>query len=95
MNYIKIRYEDLVLNFNSEITNLISFLDLEMEEDMKDYQKSALSRTFINTPSYSQVVKPLYKNASYRWLKYKNRFEKYNDKMEQFISDFGYSNFSN
>lgn len=94
-DYIKIRYEDLVLDFNSEITSLISFLDLEMEEDMKDYQKSALSRTFINTPSYSQVVKPLYKNASYRWLKYKNRFEKYNDKMEQFISDFGYSNFSN
>lgn len=93
IDYIKIRYEDLVSDFNNEIKNLISFLGLKMEEDIKDYQKMAFSRTFINTPSYSQVVKPLYQNASYRWLKYKNRFEKYNDKMNQLISELGYSKF--
>jgi len=62
-----------------------------MEEDMKDYQKSAFSRPSINTPSYSQVVRPLYKSSSYRWLNYKKHFEKYNYKIEQFICQYGYA----
>ena len=91
LDYIKIRYEDLVSNFNYEINNLISFTGLKMEEDMKDYQKSAFSRPSINTPSYSQVVRPLYQSSSYRWLNYKKHFEKYNYKIEQFICQYGYA----
>ena len=60
----------MVLDFEGEVSNILGFLDLEWEEKLRSYQKTALARGKINRPSYSQVIKPLYKNASYHWKNY-------------------------
>ena len=85
-----VRYEDLVIDMPTEIEKLLQFLGLEWEASLSDYQKTALERGKINTPSYSQVVQPLYKDASYRWKNYQTHFEAYKDQIQPWIERFGY-----
>ena len=86
----RIRYEDLVLDMKTEVSNLLNFLGLEWENELENYQQTALERGIINTPSYSQVIEPIYKTASYRWEKYHESLEKYFIKIEKWTTKFGY-----
>ena len=86
----RIRYEDLVLDFEENVTNLLTFLGLEWEEELKNFQKTALAREKINTPSSSQVIKPLYKSASYRWKNYEKYLNPFKSQLEPWLRDYGY-----
>ena len=86
----RIRYEDLVLDFEENVSNLLNFLDLKWEEDLRNYQETALAREKINTPSFSQVIKPLYQTASYRWKHYKEYLEEYRTQLAPWIQEYGY-----
>lgn len=85
-----LRYEDLVVDMPGEIRKLLTFLDLEWEDTVHDYQSTALNRGVINTPSYSQVIQPLYRDASYRWKHYARHLEPYIEQVQPWISHFGY-----
>ena len=87
----KIKYENLISNFRSEITNTLSFLNLKWENDLINYQNTALSRVKINTPSYSQVIKPLYSNSSYRWKNYEKYLSSFKKQLEPWIEEFNYT----
>ena len=87
----RIRYEDLVLDFEGNVSSLLTFLDLKWEEKLRSYQNTALARGKINTPSYSQVIKPLYKTASYRWKNYEEYLEPYKSRLAPWIKEYGYS----
>jgi len=86
----RIRYEDLVLDMKTEVSNLLNFLELDWENELENYQQTALNRGIISTPSYSQVIQPLYKTASNRWVKYQESLKKYFIKMEKWTTKFGY-----
>jgi Flp pilus assembly protein TadD len=86
----RIRYEDLVLDFEENVTNLLAFLGLEWEEELRNYQKTALAREKINTPSHSQVIKPIYKTASYRWKNYEKYLNPFKRQLEPWLRDYGY-----
>ena len=86
----RIRYEDLVLDFEGNVTNLLTFLGLEWEEGLRNYQKTALAREKINTPSHSQVIKPIYKTASYRWKNYEKYLNPFKRQLEPWLLDYGY-----
>jgi hypothetical protein len=88
----KIRYEDLVSDLEENVTQLLTFLDLKWEEELRDYQKTALAREKINTPSRTQVIKPLYQTASYRWKRYEKYIEPYKSRLAPWIKEYGYSN---
>ena len=90
LNVHLIKYEDLLENLAEETTALLQFLDLDWEPQMKDYQDTAIKRGKINTPSYSQVVQPIYKSAKYRWLKYEKYLVKYLEQVTPWINEFGY-----
>ena len=90
LNVHIIKYEDLLENLKGESSSLLKFLDLNWETQMEDYRSTALKRGRINTPSYSQVSQPIYKDAKYRWLNYKNYLDKYLDQIEPLIDEFGY-----
>tara|TARA_S200000501_G_scaffold250973_1_gene235197 strand:+ start:73 stop:465 length:393 start_codon:yes stop_codon:yes gene_type:complete len=87
----RIRYEDLVLDFEKNLSYLLTFLDLKWEEELRNYQKTALARGRINTPSSSQVIKPLYQTASYRWKYYEEYLEQYKIRLAPWIQEYGYS----
>lgn len=90
LNVHLIKYEDLLENLTEETTGLLKFLNLAWEPQMKNYQKTAIKRGKINTPSYSQVVQPIYKTAKYRWLKYEKYLNKYLEQARPWIKEFGY-----
>ena len=85
-----IRYEDLVIDFKETTSNILNFLGLSWEDQLMDYQKTALSRAKINTPSYSQVVKPIYETAAYRWKKYEDHLQPHKTNLARWINEFGY-----
>ena len=91
LNVHQIRYEDLLENLIDETSALLKFLDLDWEAQMENYQETALKRGRINTPSYSQVVQPIYKDAKYRWLNYEKHLRQYSTQVEPWINEFGYS----
>ena len=86
----KIRYEDLLEDLSGETSSLLKFLDLEWEAQMENYIDTALKRGRIATPSYSQVVQPIYKDAKYRWLKYQKYLNKYLNQVDPWINEFEY-----
>ncbi len=90
LNVHKIRYESLVNDLETEVSSLLTFLNLNWEEELRDFQKTAYQRGVINTPSYSQVVKPLYETATYRWKNYEQHLGQYNDQLEPWFKEYGY-----
>ena len=90
LNVHELKYENLLENLSSETSSLLSFLDLAWEKEMENYRDTALKRRRINTPSYSQVIQPIYKDAKYRWLNYRKFINKYMTKFDPWIHEFGY-----
>jgi hypothetical protein len=86
----KVRYEDLVIDFKGEVTNILKFLDLDWENELLSYHQTAKSREKIKTPSYSQVIKPIYNSASYRWKKYEDKLEQYKSRLAPWIKEYRY-----
>ena len=91
-NVHTIRYEDLLDDLKGESSSLLNFLGLNWESKMQDYRATALKRGRINTPSYSQVSEPIYKDAQYRWVNYRDYLDKYSEEIEPWIKEFGYKN---
>ena len=89
LNVYEIRYEDLIKNFQKESEAVVQFLNLQWEPEMEKYQDTDLKRGRINTPSYSQVVQQIYKDAQYRWLNYQKYLDQYLDQVKPWISEFG------
>jgi len=73
LNVFTIKYEDIISDYEQTLRPLLSFLDLPWDDAMTRYQETALQRGNINTPSYNQVVQPLYKSAQGRWKSYKKQ----------------------
>ena len=90
LNVHRIRYEDLIEDFETATTSVLEFLGLEWERALLNYQATALVRPEINTPSHSQVIKPIYKTASYRWKHYEKHLEKYKSQLSLWIEEYGY-----
>ena len=91
MQIYQIRYEDIVDDFENEIRSLFDFLALEWQGLVLNYHQSAKDRK-ISTPSYSQVVKPIYRDAIDRWKHYRTHLSPALTWVEPFIQSFGYKN---
>ena len=70
-----VRYERLVDDVESEMRALLAFLGLPWTDDVLDNRSTAKDRGFINTPSYAQVVEPLYDRSIGRWERYRKQME--------------------
>lgn len=85
-----LKYEDLVQDLEGTCKPLIGFLGLKWDDNLHNYQKTALGRGIIDTPSYSQVVQPLYRQASGRWTSYRKQMEPVLPVLQPWIEAFGY-----
>ena len=65
----------IIDDFDSHISNVLGFLNLDWDENIKNYRDTALNRGKINTPSSSQVIQPLYKTSIEKWRNYEKFFE--------------------
>lgn len=91
LNSHVVKYENIVGNMHNTLNEVLNFLGLEWEETIFDYQSTALKRDKINTPSYQQVVEPLYQTSAYRWRNYKKFLIDYDVKIQKWIEILGYS----
>jgi hypothetical protein len=85
-----VRYEDLVREFESTMRRLTDFLDLNWDAEILNYRQNALHRA-IATPSYQQVIQPLYTNSIGRWHNYRQRVEPEFRSLGRWVTHFGYA----
>ncbi len=85
-----IKYENVVSDFENEIKNLLFFLNLKFENSLKEFYKTAKKREKIHTPSYSQVIQPLYSSSINKHLNYYNDMKIIIPKIEKWIKYFSY-----
>jgi hypothetical protein len=89
-----IRYEDVVDDFDGQVRALCDFLGVSWRDDLRDFASKALERGRINTPSYEQVSRPIYRDARYRWHRYREHLEPFLPALRPYIERFGYSDAS-
>ncbi len=90
IDFHTIKYEDLVLNFKSTVSNLLSFLDLPWSEEVLEFYKTSQKRGIIATPSYNQVNQPLYSKSIGRWKNYEEELSKGKLYLENWIKKYNY-----
>lgn len=90
IKFHKIKYEEIVEDFDLSISSLLKFLDLEWDNKLKEFYKTAENRGIINTPSYNQINKPIYNKSIGRWKNYKNHFEGLEPILKKWSSNFNY-----
>ena len=90
INYVMSKYESLIENFDEHILKVLNFLNLDWNENIKNYRDTAYKRGKINTPSSSQVIQPLYKSSIEKWRKYEKFFKTSHIYLDKWIKYFDY-----
>jgi len=84
------RYEDLVGDFAGHAGRIAHFLDLEDCAPMLQFDKHARSKSYIGTPSYSQVIEPINRKAIERWMGYREAFRPVLPILRPMLEHWGY-----
>ena len=90
INYYEIKYENVVENLESTVRSILNFLELPWDNSVLEYLKTAKKRDRIATPSYTQVIKPIYSHASGRWKRYIKKNSNIYSILEPWIKKFNY-----
>ncbi|HYP67707.1 MAG TPA: sulfotransferase [Thiobacillaceae bacterium] len=90
LRHRRVYYEHLVHDLPGEIKPLLDFLGLEWREEMARPHEHAARRGHINTPSYSQVIQPIYRRAAGRWRRYLPYLSGVMSTLQPYIEYFGY-----
>ena len=85
-----IKYEDLVLNFDSTTSKILNFLNLPWSNNLYNFNLTAKNEGLIATPSYDQIIEPLNKNAIGRHKYYQKYIEKIGNKLQPWCEYFDY-----
>ena len=89
LNYHIIKYEDLIIDLKKTTSSLLKSINLDWNDNLKNYQKTALSKR-IKTPSYNQVTEKLYTRAKGRWENYKSEMKDVLPVLEYWIEKWRY-----
>lgn len=89
LSVLTIRYEDLVADLAAETRRILDFLGLAWDDAVLGYAQHARTRA-ISTPSYHQVVQPIYQRSVHRWRNYAFAFDEALPMLRPFIEEFGY-----
>ena len=89
LSFLTIKYEDLIINFKNNVQKMTKYIGLEYESNMENFFITAKNRSRISTPSYSQVINPLYTTSINRWKNYPNTDET-QKKLDKWIKKFNY-----
>lgn len=93
IKYHTVKYENLVENFEQTIRSLLNFLKLPWDSSMLKYSLTAKNRKRISTPSYNQVIKPIYSHANGRWRRYSKPISRIYPTLKPWINKFNYKGY--
>ncbi|HEU5399482.1 MAG TPA: sulfotransferase [Gammaproteobacteria bacterium] len=86
---LRLDYEALVDDPEAQGRRLCAFLGVEWEPGMLRFYDTAKKRR-INTPSYHQVVQPVYASARGRWRRYQTQLAPVLGRLRPYVEYFGY-----
>ena len=87
---IRLRYEDLVTDFEHEVTRVLRGIGLDWHADVSDYAARAGKTGMVTTPSYEQVTKGLYSSSIGRWKRYDQWLDPFRKEIGPLLPYFGY-----
>lgn len=88
-DYLELRYEDTVDDFERSFRKVFALMDLEWHEEVVRYHER-LAGKFVATPSFSAVSQPIYRSSLARWQGYAKHFEPILPLLQPYIEAFGY-----
>jgi len=84
------RYEEVVRDFEAHVERLGAFLELDDTAALRRFSEHAKNKGYIGTPSYAQVVQPVYASSIGRWRRYREYFEPILPALEPSMRHWGY-----
>jgi len=87
--HLEIRYEDVVENFESCSRRVLEFFGIPWDACVLRFNEHARQK-LVRSPTYSDVMKPIFKGAIGRWRNYQKYFEPHLAALEPFVKAFGY-----
>jgi tetratricopeptide (TPR) repeat protein len=87
--WIEVRYEDIVNDLESVSRRTLDFLGVPWDKRVLRFDEHARQKV-VRSPTYADVIKPVYKSAIGRWRNYQKYLEPCLDKLEPFVKAFGY-----
>jgi hypothetical protein len=85
------RYEDLVADFPRQVSDIAGFLELSDASPMLQFDQHARNKSYIATPSYSQVIEPINRKGVNRWHNYRGDFEPLLPILKPMLDHWGYA----
>ena len=90
INHHEIKYENLIQSLETTVRPLLKFLELPWNDKILEFSKTAKKKQQIKTPSYDQVIKPMYLDSKDRWQMYKKQISNIFPILEPWIKKFNY-----
>jgi len=87
--YLEVRYEDMVDNLESVARRTLDFLGVPWDPRVLSFYEHARKKV-VRSPTYADVIQPVYKRAVGRWRNYQKYLEPHLEKLEPFVKAFGY-----
>jgi tetratricopeptide (TPR) repeat protein len=85
-----LRYEDVVDDLPGQAERIAQFLGLDDASPMLGFHEHARGKTYIGTPSYSQVIEPVNRRALGRWHKYREWIDPVLPTLDPMLKHWGY-----
>lgn len=85
----RVRYEDVTGRFDRTIADVLGFLGLAWNENVRNFTETAKSRP-VNTPSAPQVIRPLYATSAGKWRHYAKQLRDVRKLLDPWAEAFGY-----
>jgi Flp pilus assembly protein TadD len=89
-DYLELRYEDTVGDFENTFRRVFEFLGLEWTPEALAFHEKTQGR-FIATPSFAAVSQPIFNTSVERWRRYAKHFPPVLPDLERFVQAFGYA----
>ena len=86
-----VKYEEVVENSHRALKPILDAFNLDWTYEMDIFYETAKRRAHINTPSYSQVINPLYKTAVGLWENYRDELDIITPQILPWCKEFDYS----
>lgn len=87
--WMQVRYEEMIDDLPSVARPVLEFLGLEFDDKVLKFYDHARTKR-VNSPTYADVRKPLYRTAVGRWRNYEKYLEPYLPGLERFVKEFNY-----
>ena len=84
------RYEDVVADLEGQARRILEFLGLPWDDGVLKFYEHAREKV-VRSPTYQDVTRPIYQGSVGRWQNYAKHFEPVMEKLQPFITEFGYS----